>query len=244
MTIPAMHVEKGTPICLRSYLSEEMYSQKITVWQAARATSAAPIYFDSIQLELYGKGSFIELVDGGLGFNNPGEKLLEEIKAIEDPSNDDFNPKTLIKLFLSLGTGLHEVVRLESTNIKERLSTQLRKPIPVVHGLEAITTSPLRTHRTIENALSSKERKYWRFDLDNGAQGVKMDDFTKIEQIIVDTDDYIDRHRVDRNACINTAVSLWSQRNSSEDVPEDLVLAQRFQDLNKYELITKASMLN
>jgi patatin-like phospholipase/acyl hydrolase len=35
------------------------------IWEAARATSAAPTYFPRIKLGDY------EYVDGGLGFNNP-----------------------------------------------------------------------------------------------------------------------------------------------------------------------------
>lgn len=35
------------------------------IWQAARATSAAPHYFDSVKID------GVSYVDGGLGYNNP-----------------------------------------------------------------------------------------------------------------------------------------------------------------------------
>jgi predicted acylesterase/phospholipase RssA len=38
---------------------------RITIWQAARATSAAPTYFERLTV---GDDQF---VDGGLGYNNP-----------------------------------------------------------------------------------------------------------------------------------------------------------------------------
>lgn len=55
------------PVLLRSYHNPLELSEhaSIEVWRAARATSAAPTYFESV------KAGDEELVDGGLGANNP-----------------------------------------------------------------------------------------------------------------------------------------------------------------------------
>jgi len=55
------------PVFLRSYQNKQEMSliPDIKIWQAARATSAAPAYFAPITVGNY------TLVDGGMGANNP-----------------------------------------------------------------------------------------------------------------------------------------------------------------------------
>ena len=54
-------------VFLRSYTNplDPSLIPNIKLWEAARATSAAPYYFEPIKVGKY------ELVDGGLGANNP-----------------------------------------------------------------------------------------------------------------------------------------------------------------------------
>ncbi|KAH6970848.1 acyl transferase/acyl hydrolase/lysophospholipase [Ilyonectria sp. MPI-CAGE-AT-0026] len=60
------------------------------IWQVARATSAAPRYFECIKI---GKKKFL---DGGLSANNPSLAALREIKS---------QHQSIPALFLSVGTG-------------------------------------------------------------------------------------------------------------------------------------------
>jgi patatin-like phospholipase/acyl hydrolase len=55
------------PLFLRSYINPQDISAlpDIKIWEAARATSAAPMYFKPMKVGDY------ELIDGGLGANNP-----------------------------------------------------------------------------------------------------------------------------------------------------------------------------
>ncbi|KAJ3530581.1 hypothetical protein NM208_g9266 [Fusarium decemcellulare] len=62
-----------------------------TIWEVARATTAAPVYFESIKI-----GSLKHL-DGGMAANNPSLTALEEIYG---------QYKLPPALFVSLGTGL------------------------------------------------------------------------------------------------------------------------------------------
>lgn len=55
------------PVFLRSYINPQVMSElpDVSIWKAARATSAAPAYFAPMKIGDY------ELIDGGLQANNP-----------------------------------------------------------------------------------------------------------------------------------------------------------------------------
>lgn len=67
MAVRAKAVNNHGPVYFRTYIPKhgENPLPDIKIWEAARATSAAPAYFKRIKV-----GSE-ELIDGGLGANNP-----------------------------------------------------------------------------------------------------------------------------------------------------------------------------
>lgn len=83
----------STPTVFRSYGGENVRASKCAIWQAARATSAAPLYFKTIEIG----NPAIPYVDGGLGHNNPSEIALREAKELW-PTQRHF-------CLVSLGTG-------------------------------------------------------------------------------------------------------------------------------------------
>ncbi|EPS38438.1 hypothetical protein H072_7827 [Dactylellina haptotyla CBS 200.50] len=71
---PAVNI--GNPRLFRTYETREEASPNIPIWQAARATSAAPTFF---KRAFIGSGSLKEeFIDAGLGCNNPTKQLLDE----------------------------------------------------------------------------------------------------------------------------------------------------------------------
>ena len=72
------------PVYLRSYKNPQIQSvlPDCLIWQAGRATSAAPTYFTPIKVGEY------ELVDGGLLANNPlGWCVHSDHQYVQEPSN-------------------------------------------------------------------------------------------------------------------------------------------------------------
>ncbi|THZ12493.1 hypothetical protein D6C89_10792 [Aureobasidium pullulans] len=139
-------VNNRAPVLLRSYQNPPEPSELagIEVWKAARATPAAPTYFKSIV------AGDAELVDGGLGANNPLGWLWNEVLSV-------FGPTRSTNCFLSIGTGIPKNV-----GIKGILS--LPKALA-----SAATNSELTNilFRTLLDAYAptSATHKYWRLNV-------------------------------------------------------------------------------
>lgn len=63
----ANNLSNATATHIRSYVNKEVGDSftNWSIWEAARATSAAPTFFPSISV------NGVEYIDGGMGFNNP-----------------------------------------------------------------------------------------------------------------------------------------------------------------------------
>jgi len=70
----------GPPVLFRSYECQGFNPAMCTIWQAARATTAAPSFFRPIFIETPAPGGWF--LDGGMGHNNPSELALDEAQRI------------------------------------------------------------------------------------------------------------------------------------------------------------------
>ena len=78
---------------LRTYRSDTHFPADCTIWEAARATSAAPTFFDAIEFGI----PLVRYGDAGTGYNNPAREALSEAHTIW--------PNLPIKCLVSIGTG-------------------------------------------------------------------------------------------------------------------------------------------
>jgi len=95
--IPSYEIERSFPFFFRSAMARERPDYDFPARQAARATSAAPTYFEPMKLP---SGTFTDhytLIDGGMFANNPAACALVEARTAH-PDDTDF-------LVVSLGTG-------------------------------------------------------------------------------------------------------------------------------------------
>ena len=78
--VVATRVRNSQLAVLRSYDSEmpETLFDDCKVWEACRATSAAPTFFDAVKIGPYEQ----ELMDGGLLYNNPIQLLRHEAASV------------------------------------------------------------------------------------------------------------------------------------------------------------------
>ncbi|KAL1857625.1 hypothetical protein Daus18300_010265 [Diaporthe australafricana] len=139
----------SAPVLLRSYTNglEVPDMPGIKLWEAARATSAAPMYFAPLKVQ----GQ--EFLDGGLQANNPLGWLWNEVLSV-------FGPARSTSCFLSIGTGLPASETLPDVrNIKGFAGA--------LAGITANTDITNILFRTLINAFAPKPmgKKYWRFNV-------------------------------------------------------------------------------
>lgn len=97
----AVNYETNTPFLFRNYSPKSspfLGTDQVKLWEACRATSAAPTFFS--RCEIPGVGTFI---DGAMGHNNPTREALQEVSVLmkEDPAFKDLK----IECVVSIGTG-------------------------------------------------------------------------------------------------------------------------------------------
>ena len=137
-----------------------------TIWQVARATSAATTFFKSIKV---GRDE-IEFVDAGFGYNNPSEILIEEARR-------QFPGRGQMRV-LSIGTGLGDVVTIGNT----RLS--------IINALKKMATSSKKVSARLDSRYGD-DGQYYRLNVDQGLQDITLSDWDKASRISAHTRNYI-----------------------------------------------------
>jgi hypothetical protein len=119
------------------------------IWEVARATSAAPTYFNTIKIgeDEYG--------DAGFGENNPSTKLFWEVSHM---NNNDIYAN---RLSISIGTGITRFSRFQTG--------RLRRPIAWFNAAKSISTDCENAHIEMQNITllgrQQKYQKYFRFNV-------------------------------------------------------------------------------
>ena len=104
--VTAYEIEQRTTFFFKSAKARTDPRDDFALRDAARATSAAPTYFEPVRIERGGPRPYLALVDGGVFANNPA--MCAYAEALKDntgapPPQRPAHPKEI--LLLSLGTG-------------------------------------------------------------------------------------------------------------------------------------------
>ncbi|KAI5918527.1 FabD/lysophospholipase-like protein [Camillea tinctor] len=139
-----------------------------TIWEVARATSAATTFFKSVKC---GRDR-IEFVDAAFGFNNPCEVLIKEArKQFPQASIEQFR-------ILSIGTGLGEVVTIQDTRTS------------ILRALKSIATTSKKVADRLDEEYADTH-KYYRLNVDRGLEDVTLADWEKSSKISAHTFNYL-----------------------------------------------------
>ncbi len=150
--------------------------ETVKIWEAARATSAAPSFFDSIKI---GK-SQEEFGDGGTGANNPVRIVWNQAQYCLKQGGGSV--KKNLKCLVSIGTGIPSL---------EPFGDQLLK---VAKTLKAIATETEITAKSFreEHAELAKQHRYFRFNVPRGLEKIGLEDVTQKAAIMAATRIYLE----------------------------------------------------
>ena len=215
---------EAPPTLFRSYQSEDHDASECTIWEAGRATSAAPTFFKPIQID---RGVF---VDGGLGHNNPAELALSEAQKIWNKAKRFY--------LVSVGTGRLASIKVVApdsgssavtdtdTSMISKLNSVFARTLNLIPGANKgvntpsglstlvamgkvcseLSTNSEQVHQRLLAKSQSRDPKqrfpYHRLNVDSGLEDIGLGEYKRINEIAMHTDAYLDERTDLKNACI------------------------------------------
>ncbi|KAJ7770415.1 acyl transferase/acyl hydrolase/lysophospholipase [Mycena metata] len=160
------------PVLFRTYDAPDHPAMDCTIWQAGRATSAAPTFFKRIQI---GPSGIEEaFLDGGIGQNNPTATLLREAEVVF--------PDRHIAVIISLGTGQPHTINIPKPSGLQRLF-----PLDVVEAIKGIATDCEKEHQSFAHYFNSVPHVYFRFNVERGMQDIQLNRWEKLGDVAANT---------------------------------------------------------
>jgi predicted acylesterase/phospholipase RssA len=164
---------------LRSYDSGIDTLRHCTIWEAARATSAAPLFFAPIKIGDLGS----IYADGGITNNNPVFAMHTQVN--KDPVFGIANhprPKSIIACIVSIGTGKMET---------KGLGSDLKAVIEACVDMATDTENKAKLFAD-EHQDMVQSKRYFRFNVEQGMQGIGLEEGKKLNLMEAATDEYLD----------------------------------------------------
>ncbi|KAM0324875.1 hypothetical protein ACHAQA_007841 [Verticillium albo-atrum] len=173
-----------------------------TIWQVARATSAATTFFKPIRV---GRDE-VEFIDAGFGHNNPGEALVEEAQR-RFPGRDRIQ-------ILSIGTGLGDVVSITD------------KRLDIIKALKKMATSSKQVASRLDGRYGH-DGQYFRFSVERGLEDTTLSDWKKASKISAHTRNYLDENERHLNTFVNAFLGRGSRPAVTPLAGPDVVSERR-----------------
>lgn len=162
----------------RTYRVRKLASANCRIWEAARATTAAPTFFKRIAIGEEGQAKE-EFIDGGLGCNNPATQVLEEARDI-------FGDDRPVRCLVSIGTGHPGTIGLTKPDAFQRIL-----PTDLIKVLKRIATNCEDTANGLSARYKDIKGFYFRFNVAHGAEGISLEEWEKIGELTEHTKAYM-----------------------------------------------------
>ena len=166
------------PVLLRSYqtYSASEANHDCLVWEAARATSAAPLFFEPTTF----RSSGATFVDGAIEYNNPIARVMREAEDIYNEPE--------YGCIVSIGTGRVDPKGFDVKGLKGHDVLQTCVEVSMSASKEAEKFASEKRGKQL-----LRERKYFRFDVEQQRHTIQLDDSKKLDDIDADAEAYLSR---------------------------------------------------
>ena len=150
------------------------------IWEAARATTAAPRFFAPAGITVEGNEQYF--MDGAVKWNNPTDLLLHEAES-------HFGPHRTLGCLVSLGTGIRPSPFQDTGGGSFGKSYSFRELIRIASTL----TDPEGVHQTIQDRLQGHQDSYFRFSVPyaKGKDKIKIHEYKRMRVLRQDTEEYL-----------------------------------------------------
>ncbi len=194
--ISSYDVENAKPHFFKQHKSHnKIYNFKVK--DVARATSAAPTYFEaaSIKNEL---GTKFAIVDGGLFANNPSMVAYSEARAMRFENKPDY-PSAKDMMIVSVGTG-SQSKSYSYDNVKDWGQIKWVKPVIEIMMSGSSSTTHYHLNKIYDTlALQTDKENYHRLEplvksADSQMDNASLENLLKLKE---DALSYVSREEVD-----------------------------------------------
>lgn len=192
-----------TPSLIRSYQAPGKLAIDCTIVEAARATTAAPTFFERAVIKV--QGIKREYIDGGLSQNNPSLVVLKEAGLVF--------PHRSIACIVSIGTGKLPIISLEKQSVIGNII-----PLKIARALTKIATDTEDAHQGLKFRFKSRPNVYFRFNVDEGMQDVTLDEWNKLDDVMSHAEKYMESEDVRQE--LEGSVKVLVERKTALSVSE------------------------
>lgn len=194
------------PRLFRTYKVPKNPSADCKIWEAARATTAAPTFFKGI--EISGGGGIKErFIDAGVKCNNPAKQVVEEARNL-------FGDKRRL-VVISIGSGHPGVIGLPKPDAFQRIL-----PVQLMKALANIATDCEEVATELEKQYDKLPDTYLRFNVTHGAGQVSLEEWKKISEVITHTRSYLEDLTVGKGVdlTVQSLCNSASVRTQQEEI--------------------------
>lgn len=189
--VPAANM--AHPRLFRSYPVRENAATNCKIWEAARATTAAPTFFKRITIADDG-GAQEDFLDGALRFNNPARLVLEEAMK-------SFGGASKLGCLVSIGTGHPGTIGLSQPDAFQKIL-----PIEMVGVLKRIATNCEETAHELAGRFRQSPDRYFRYSVSHGIGRISLEEWKKMNEVQVHTKAYMEE--VDISSSVDKVVEI------------------------------------
>lgn len=156
------------------FCTDDPNDKETKIWQALRATSAAPTFFEEIS---FGTPK-ITYIDGGLGYNSPCVEIDAQAKSIWKGR--------AIGCVVSIGTGLQTIPNIKKTGWLPF------DDLSIASAIVQMATSTTRVDNEMQRMYRDTETEYYRWDVDTGLGDISLEQWMREDEMASATQIYME----------------------------------------------------
>ena len=200
------------PELLRSYPAPGQDAIKCEIWEAARATSAAPTFFKEVNIKHTG-GATLRFVDGALKCSNPVAIVMEEAEKV-------FGGDKRLGCIVSLGCGVKPAIRA-----KKPAGYQKVVFIDMLKAIRDIATDCQLVADSTARRFRERPNYYYRFNTPDIGQ-LSLAEWDSMNDMVSHTRCYCEDPEVSKSIDQVVEILCARKEDTREGETGSLTLAQ------------------